>query len=177
MAVARSKAGTKAKPRANAGARPGTKAKPRKRYAAELKTKVNDASVDQFIRAIPDEEQRADSAAVAELFRAATKAPPKMWGTSIVGYDTYHYVGRSGREGDWMVCGFSPRKGTLTLYMLGGWDHDKALLAKVGKHSLGKGCLYLRSLKGIDRGALQRLITASLKRAKTLNTNHMDGAA
>ncbi len=156
---------------ADGGRQPATaaaRAKPRKAKSAELKTQVNDASVDRFLKSIPDEVQRADTIAVADMLRSATKQEPKMWGTSIVGFGTYHYRGKSGREGEWFVSGVSPRKGTLTLYVLGGWDHDAALLAEVGKHSLGKGCLYLRSLAGIDRSALKRLIVASLKRAKKI---------
>ena len=150
------------------------KAKPRKAKLADVKTKVNDASVEAFLEAIPDEAQRADTIALVEMLRAASKEKPKMWGANIIGFGSYHYRGKSGREGEWYVSGVSPRKGTLTLYMLGGWDHDQALLAKLGTHSLGMGCLYLRNLKGIDRGALKRLIAASLKRSKKINTIYGD---
>ena len=153
------------------------KAKPRKRYSAELKTKVSDAPVSKFLASVVDAGQRADCEVLHALFGAATKQRAKMWGSAIVGYGDYHYVGKSGREGDWFFCGFSPRKGNLTLYMLGGWGHDAALLKALGKHKLGGGCLYLRSLDAIDRPALKRLIAASLKRAKRINTNYLEREA
>jgi hypothetical protein len=162
---------------ASKGAARKASTKPRKRFKAELKTKVSDAPVAKFLESVADEGQRADSEVLHAMFGAATKQPAKMWGSAIVGYGDYHYVGKSGREGDWFLCGFSPRKGNLTLYMLGGWGHDKALLKAIGKHKLGGGCLYLTRLDQVDRGALKKLIAASLKRAKTINTNHMDGTA
>ncbi len=134
----------------------------------ELKTKVNNASVSKFLDSIPDEGQRADAYTIFELMKKATKAEPKMWGESIVGFGTYHYVGASGREGDWYVAGFSPRKGNLTLYMLGGWAAEKELLAKLGKHSLGMGCLYIKRLADVDKPVLKKLIDKGLKRAKVL---------
>jgi hypothetical protein len=135
---------------------------------SELKTKVNEASVAKFLDSIPDDGQRSDSRVLLDLLQKATKAQPKMWGDSIVGFGSYHYVGKSGREGDWFVAGFSPRKQNLTLYMLGGWDQETELLAKLGKHSLGKGCLYIKRLDDVNAPALKRLIAASLKRAKQL---------
>jgi hypothetical protein len=135
---------------------------------AELKTKVNKASVTKFLESISDDTQRAESYVLVEMLRAATKAEPKMWGSSIVGFDEYHYVGKSGREGDWLLAGMSPRKQTLTLYMLGGWEHNPGLLAKLGKHSLGKGCLYIKRLDDVKMPVLRRLIAESLTRAKRL---------
>jgi hypothetical protein len=134
----------------------------------ELKTRVNKASVTRFLDSISDDAQRTDSYSIVEMLRTATKAEPKMWGSSIVGFDSYHYVGKSGREGDWLLAGMSPRKQTLTLYMLGGWDHNAELLAKLGKHSLGKGCLYIKRLDDVSLPVLKRLIADSLKRAKSL---------
>lgn len=135
---------------------------------AELKTKVNNASVTKFLTSIPDEAQRADAQVIFEMMKKATQAEPKMWGASIVGFGTYHYVGASGREGDWYVAGFSPRKGNLTLYMMGGWATEKDLLAKLGKHSLGMGCLYIRRLDDVSLPVLKKLIDKGLKRAKVL---------
>ena len=89
----------------------------------ELKTKVNEANVTEFLDSLPDEVKRKDSHLILEMLQHATKTEPKMWGSSIVGFGAYHYVGKSGREGDWRLAGFSPRKQTLTLYMLGGWEH------------------------------------------------------
>jgi hypothetical protein len=148
-----------------------------KLYKAELKTKVSDAPVEKFIASVADAGQRADSEVLHAMFGAATKKPAKMWGSAIVGYGDYHYVGKSGREGDWFTCGFSPRKGNLTLYMLGGWGHDAAMLKALGKHKLGGGCLYVNKLEHVDRGVLKKLITASLKRAKKINTNYMEREA
>ena len=135
---------------------------------SELKTKVNEASVAKFLDSIPDDGQRSDSRVLLELLQKATKTEPKMWGDSIVGFGAYHYVGKSGREGDWFLAGFSPRKQNLTLYMLGGWEQDAELLAKLGKHSLGKGCLYIKRLADVNGPALKRLIGAALKRAKKI---------
>jgi len=134
----------------------------------ELKTKVNKASVKSFLESISDDGQRRDSLTLVAMLRTATKTEPKMWGSSIVGFDDYHYVGKSGREGDWLLAGMSPRKQALTLYMLGGWEHNADLLAKLGKHSLGKGCLYIKRLDDVKMPVLKKLIADSLKRAKKL---------
>lgn len=133
---------------------------------AELKTKVNTASVKKFLDSIPDEAKRKDAYVLFEMLKKATKTEPKMWGDSIVGFGTYHYVGKSGREGDWFLTGLSPRKQNLTLYMLGGWEPHKALLAKLGKHTLGTGCLYIKRLEDVDVAVLNKLIVAGVKDAK-----------
>ena len=132
----------------------------------ELKTKVNDADVTTFLDNIEDEAKRNDTRAIFELMRKATKEETKMWGGSFIGFGTYHYTGKSGREGDWYVAGVSPRKQNLTLYMLGGWAHHPELLAELGKHTLGMGCLYIRRLEDVSLPVLKRLITEALKRAK-----------
>jgi hypothetical protein len=144
------------------------KPKQRKAYDAKLKTVKSEASVSAFLAGIADDEQRADSLVLEGIFAKTMKKPAKMWGGAIVGYGDYSYVGRSGRAGDWFLGGFSPRKGTLTLYMLGGWAHDKALLTKLGKHKLGGGCLYLRRLADVDMRALKALVASALKRAKAI---------
>lgn len=100
---------------------------------AELKTKQTDASVDDFLNAIPDEQTRKDCFEIARIMKQATRSEPKMWGASIVGFGSYHYKGASGREGDWMLTGFSPRKQNLTLYIMAGFDHYDQLLKKTGK--------------------------------------------
>ncbi|MEP7359607.1 MAG: DUF1801 domain-containing protein, partial [Anaerolineales bacterium] len=102
----------------------------------EPKTKVKEVSVAKFLDSIPDDGQRSDSRVLLELMQQLTKAEPKMWGGTIVGFGTHHYVDKIGREGDWCLAGFSPRKGTLALYMHGGWEQEAELLAKLGKHSL-----------------------------------------
>ena len=135
---------------------------------SEPKTKVNDASVTKFLSGLPDDGQRPDSQALLAMMQTATKAEPKRWGDSIVGFGSYHSVGKSGREGEWFVAGFSPRKQNLTLYMLGGWEPDTDLLAKLGKHSLGKGCLYIKRLDDVSQPALKKLIASALRRAKKI---------
>ncbi len=135
---------------------------------AELKTKVTKGSVKKFLDSIADEAQRKDAYLLFKMLQQATKDKAKMWGDSIVGFGDYHYVGKSGREGDWFLAGLSPRKQNLTLYMLGGWEQHDELLAKLGKHSLGKGCLYLKRLDGLDMSILNKLLVAAVKRAKKL---------
>ena len=134
----------------------------------KIKTTVNKASVTEFLDSLSDDAQRTDAYTIVEMLRTATKAEPKMWRGTIVGFDSYHYVDERGREGDWLLVGMSPRKGTLSLYILGGWDHNPELLAKLGKHSLGKGCLYIKRLDDVNMPVLKRLIAESLKRAKKL---------
>lgn len=130
---------------------------------AELKTKLNDASVDDFLSAFP-EETRADCYEILKMMKAATKAEPKMWGTSIVGFGSYHYKSeRSRQEGDWPLVGFSPRKQNLTLYFMTGFDRYGNLLKKLGKHTTSKGCLYIKRLSDMDKKVLKELIAESVK--------------
>ena len=136
---------------------------------AELKTKVNDASVTKFLNGVADEQKRNDCFEIMKIMKQATKAEPKMWGSSIVGFGSYHYKGKSGREGDWMLTGFSPRKQNLTLYLMGGFDTHKALLKKLGKHTASVGCLYIKKLDDVDKKVLKELVAASVKRMKQLN--------
>ena len=135
---------------------------------AELKTKPTRSSVAAFLGAIPDERRRKDCAAVARIMRRATGARPQMWGSSIVGFGSYHYKGKSGREGDWMLTGFSPRKQNLTLYLMGGFDTHTDLLEKLGKFTTSVGCLYIKRLEDVDRKVLKELVQASVKRMKQL---------
>ncbi|HXD08726.1 MAG TPA: hypothetical protein VN653_01585 [Anaerolineales bacterium] len=135
----------------------------------KIKTRVDKASVTEFLDSISDDAQRTDAYTIVEMLRTATKAEPKMWRGTIVGFDSYHYVDEKGRKGDWLLVGMSPRKGTLTLYILGGWDHNAKLLAKLGKHSLGNGyLLHIKRLDDIDLPVLKRLLAESFKRAKRL---------
>ncbi len=129
---------------------------------AELKTKVNDASVDDFIHAQP-ESVASDCRAIMAMMHKATGEEPRMWGASIVGYGRYRYKGASGREGEWMLTGFSPRKAALSVYILSGLDQFADLLAKLGKHSTGKGCLYIKRLSDVDPKVLERLIASGVK--------------
>jgi hypothetical protein len=129
---------------------------------AELKTRETTASVGEFLNAIPDEQRRKDCKAIAALMRKATNKSPKMWGTSIVGFDKYQYQGRS-QGGEWFVMGFSPRSANLTLYLLAGPKNNPALLKKLGKHSLGGSCLYIKRLSDVDTGVLEQLIAWAAK--------------
>ena len=133
---------------------------------AELKTKVNDASVTKFLDSVADEEKRNDCLEILKLMKQVTKEEPKMWGSSIVGFGSYHYKGKSGREGDWMLIGFSPRKQNLTLYLMGGFEAHTALLKKLGKFTTSVGCLYIKKLDDVDKKVLKELVTASVKRMK-----------
>jgi Domain of unknown function (DU1801) len=128
-----------------------------------LKTRQNRASVTEFLRRIPDPEQRRDAKAIHALMRRVTGAPARMWGSSIVGYGSYHYRYPSGREGDWFTTGFSPRKGTLTLYIMSGFPAHASLLKRLGRHKTGGSCLYIKRLTDIDLGVLERLIVASVR--------------
>ncbi len=130
---------------------------------AELKTKPNKGSVTAFMAAIDDSKKRADAKKVAAMMRKATGSRAKMWGSSIVGYGSYHYTYASGREGDWMITGFSPRKQNLTVYIMPGFSSFKPLMKKLGKYKTGKSCLYINKLEDVDEKVLQKLITDSVK--------------
>ena len=133
---------------------------------AELKTKVNDASVKDFLNSVADEQKRKDCFEIMKVMKQVTKKEPKMWGASIVGFGSYHYKGASGREGDWMLTGFSPRKQNLTLYLMGGLNTHTNLLKKLGKHKTSGGCLYIKKLSDVDVSVLKELINESLKTMK-----------
>jgi hypothetical protein len=134
----------------------------------ELKTQVNDASVTAFLESVADDQKRNDCFEILKLMKQVTREEPKMWGSSIVGFGSYHYKGKSGREGDWMLTGFSPRKQNLTLYLMGGFDTHTALLEKLGKFTTGAGCLYIKRLEDVDKKVLKSLVEASVKRMKQL---------
>ena len=134
----------------------------------ELKTIVNDASVEGFLNSVTDEQKRNDCFEILRLMEQVTKEEPKMWGSSIVGFGSYHYKGASGREGDWMLTGFSPRKANLTLYILGGFESSQDLLNKLGKHKTSVGCLYIKKLEDVDKEVLKELIAESVKTMKKL---------
>ena len=129
---------------------------------AELKTKVNEASVEAFI-----DKQSADVAAdcriISKLMKKATGEEPKMWGASIVGFGRYAYEGASGRSGEWMITGFSPRKTNLTVYIMMGFEKEAALMKKLGKHTTGKSCLYIKRLSDVDLKLLEELIVNGVK--------------
>jgi len=130
---------------------------------AELKTKKTEASVEDFLNKIKDQETRQDCFAIAKMMKQVTRSEPKMWGTSIVGFGSRHLKYASGRELDWMLTGFSPRKANITLYILGGFEKQADLLKKLGKHSTGKGCLYIKKLKDVDTKVLKDLVNESVQ--------------
>jgi hypothetical protein len=129
---------------------------------AKLKTQKNDASVDDFLNGVSDQKKREDSFAVLELMRDVTGEGPAMWGDSIVGFGSYRYKYASGREGEWFLTGFSPRKRNLTLYIMEGFENYDALLADLGKYKTGKSCLYINKLEDVDIPTLRELIRQSV---------------
>ncbi len=132
---------------------------------AEIQTKVNDASVEDFLNKVENEQKRKDSFEIIKMMRQATKEEPKMWGPAIIGFGSYHYKYESGREGDMPIIGFSPRKQNLTLYVgMGDDDSENPLLKKLGKHTTSKVCLYIKKLADVDRTVLQKLINESAKK-------------
>lgn len=131
---------------------------------AELKTKKNDASVEEFLNAIADETQREDCKKVSAMMENTTSAKPKMYGANIVGFGNQTLKYSSGREQEWMKIGFSPRKGNLTLYLTYDENWDEDLLSKLGKHKLGKGCLYVKRLSDVDEHVLEKLIEKSVEK-------------
>ncbi|OGU58763.1 MAG: hypothetical protein A2X64_00545 [Ignavibacteria bacterium GWF2_33_9] len=128
---------------------------------AEIKTKVNDASVEEFINSAATEKKREDGFILLDLFKKVTGKEPKMWGPSIIGFGKYHYKSeRSKQEGDWPIVGFSPRKAAISLYLMGD-KRSEALREKLGKHKMGAGCLYVNKLADVDLRALEELIRHS----------------
>jgi len=134
---------------------------------AENKTKPTDQSVAEFLNQISDAERREDCFAVAKLMEEVTGSKPKMWGSSIVGFGSYHYKYASGREGDWLMTGFSPRKQDLTLYIMMGFEKHGDLMKQLGKHRVAKSCLYIKRLSDIHLPTLKKLIKASVKDLRT----------
>ena len=130
---------------------------------AENKTKPTKASVSAFVNSIDDPQKRADARKIAAMMRRATGKRPRMWGPSIVGYGTYHYKYASGREGDFMLTGYSPRKQALAVYILAGFDRFGPLMKKLGNYKTGKSCLYIKHLSDVDTDVLGQLINASVK--------------
>lgn len=131
----------------------------------EIKTRINEASVEDFIASVADEAQRRDAEKIDEMMRRLSGAEPKMWGESIIGYGILSVKSpATGREVDWMKIGFSPRKGNLSLYVLNGSAKQDDLLTKLGKHKAGKGCLYIKKLADIDEKILEKIIESAYKK-------------
>ena len=136
--------------------------------AKPLKTQRNSASVKAFLDSVGDERKRKDSEAIAALMQDATGEEPAMWGDSIVGFGSYHYKYGSGQEGDWPLTGFSPRKDSLTLYLMPGFQQHKELLSKLGKHKTAVSCLYIKSLDDVHVPTLKTLVRQSVKEMKKI---------
>lgn len=136
---------------------------------AELKTKPNDASVAQFLNKISDETLRKDCRTLVQIMQQVTKAKPKMWGSSIVGFGSYHYRYASGREADWLLTGFAPRKQNLTVYILSGFEQSGELMQKLGKHTTSKSCLYIKRLDDIHLPTLKKLVLQSVRQMQKTN--------
>ena len=132
----------------------------------EPKTKRTEKSAADFFAAIKDEPVRKDCEAISAIMQAATKEKPIMWGSSIVGFGRHRSIYASGKESNWMLIAFSPRKQNIVLYLMIGYDRQKHLLAKLGKHTAGKGCLYLKRLSDIHLPTLKKLVAASVKERK-----------
>jgi len=133
---------------------------------AELKTQKTRASVSAFLNAIADDQRRADCKAVSKLMQEITGEKPAMWGSAIVGFGTYTYRYATGRTGDWPVAAFSPRKQNLTLYIMAGFDGYPELMAKLGPHSTGKSCLYVKRLSDLHLPTLKKLISQSVRHVR-----------
>ena len=129
---------------------------------AELKTKKTELSVDAFIKNIAEEQKRKDASIIIGLMEKATKAKAKMWGSAIIGFGDRVIKYESGRELDWFVMGFSPRKQNFAFYISGAVEKQQSLLKKMGKHKTGKGCLYITKLEDVDIGVLKEIITKGL---------------
>jgi hypothetical protein len=130
---------------------------------AENKTKPTRSSVTAFLNKIRDKPLRDDCFAIVEMMRKVSNCEPVMWGSAIIGFGTYHYVYESGREGDTVVIGFSPRKQNISIYLMGGLNHVEDELSKLGKHKTGKGCLYIKSLSDVDVKVLEKVFAKAFK--------------
>lgn len=133
---------------------------------AEIQTKVNEASVEEFLNNVEGEQKRQDSFEILKMMQQVTQKEPKMWGPAIIGFGSSHYKYESGREGDMPQIAFSPRKQNITLYIGVGNDSDNPLLKKLGKYTTGKVCLYIKKLADVDRNVLQELIADSYEKAR-----------
>jgi hypothetical protein len=133
---------------------------------AENKTKPTGGSVTAFLNKIPDRQLREDCFDILAMMQTITKETPTMWGSAIIGFGTYHYVYESGREGDTVVVGFSPRKQNISIYLAGGARKAKDELAVLGKHKIGGGCLSINSLSDVNRSVLKKIISKAVKERK-----------
>jgi hypothetical protein len=132
----------------------------------EIKTKATKQSVAKFLAAIPDDTRRADCQKIAEMMAKVTKAEPVMWGTAIVGFGDWHYTYKNGGGNEWFMVGFAPRKKEISVYLMGGLKDHAELLAKLGKHKLGGGCLYINKLDDVDFAVLTKMVKAAVAKLK-----------
>lgn len=135
---------------------------------SENKTRQTEASVETFLNQVEDERKREDSYRILQMMQDVTGEEPKMWGPSMVGFGNVHYKYASGREGDWFVTGFSPRKQNLSLYIMPGFKRYKNLMSKLGKYKTGKSCLYIKRLSDVDENVLRKLIAESVEAHKKM---------
>jgi hypothetical protein len=135
---------------------------------AEQKTKPTDQSVEVFLDSITDETRRTECYAILDMMKRVTKTEPKIWGSGLVGFGNYHYKYASGHEGDCFVTGFAPRKGAMTLYITAGVERFPALLARLGKHKAGKGCLYIKKLDDVNLSVLEDLVKQSVEHTRAM---------
>jgi hypothetical protein len=133
---------------------------------SDLKTKPTDEKVEEFLDKVEHPVKRKDSFEILKMMKDITKKKPKMWGKNIVGFGSQRYKYASGREGEWFETGFSPRKQSLTLYITAGFNRYESLLKKLGKHKLGKSCLYINKLQDVDKEILKELIKESVEYVK-----------
>lgn len=136
---------------------------------SDMKTRPTAASVAAFLDSVESDRRREDGYAVLQLMNEVTGEEPVLWGDSIVGYGQYHYKYDSGREGDFFLVGFSPRKQNMTLYIMPGFDAYDDLLSKLGKHKIGKSCLYVNKLADVDQDVLRELVARSYQHMKSTN--------
>lgn len=129
---------------------------------AQNKTNRNDGDVRSYLESVENKRRRDDALALLEMMGEITGEPATMWGTSIVGYGSYHYRYESGREGDWFLTGFAPRKASMTLYIMPGFERYDDLLARLGKHKIGRSCLYINKLADVDMSVLKELVAESV---------------
>ena len=137
---------------------------------AELKTKKNDASVEDFLNRVENPKRKADSFELLKMMQEVTGEEPTMWGSSLVGFGSYDYKYASGREGSWFRTGFSPRKNAMTLYIMSGFSQYDELMAKLGKYTTGKSCLYVKKLEDVDQDVLRELIKQSAEHMEQSNS-------
>ena len=139
----------------------------------ELKTKRNDGDVRAYLDSVENDRRREDSLVLLDVISEITGEPAEMWGGSIVGFGSYHYVYESSREGDWFLTGFAPREQSLTLYIMPGFERFDDLLARLGKHKIGRSCLYINKLADVDMDVLKDLVAESV--AHMRRTHAVDG--